>query len=43
MGDDPAQAVFEGYNQPHEVPNLFVIDGARDYAVNQIQAGEYDP
>ena len=28
MGNDPAQAVLNGYNQAHEVPNLFVTDGS---------------
>lgn len=28
MGDDPAQAVLNAYNQAHDVPNLFVTDGA---------------
>jgi choline dehydrogenase-like flavoprotein len=28
MGNDPAQSVLNGWNQAHEVPNLFVTDGA---------------
>jgi choline dehydrogenase-like flavoprotein len=28
MGNDPAEAVLNGWNQAHEVPNLFVTDGA---------------
>jgi choline dehydrogenase-like flavoprotein len=28
MGDDPAQAVLDRHNRAHEVPNLFVTDGA---------------
>ncbi|GIX31296.1 MAG: GMC family oxidoreductase [Porticoccaceae bacterium] len=28
MGDDPRQAVLNRYNQAHDVPNLFVTDGA---------------
>lgn len=28
MGKDPAESVLNGYNQCHDVPNLFVTDGA---------------
>ena len=28
MGDDPAQSVLNAHNQAHDVPNLFVTDGA---------------
>jgi choline dehydrogenase-like flavoprotein len=28
MGHDPAESVLNGWNQAHEVPNLFVTDGA---------------
>jgi choline dehydrogenase-like flavoprotein len=28
MGRDPADSVLNGYNQSHDVPNLFVTDGA---------------
>ncbi len=28
MGDDPSQSVVNGWNQAHDVPNLFVTDGA---------------
>ncbi|TNF89013.1 MAG: GMC family oxidoreductase [Gammaproteobacteria bacterium] len=28
MGRDPAQSVLNGFNQAHDVPNLFVTDGA---------------
>ena len=28
MGRDPAQSVLNGWNQAHEVENLFVTDGA---------------
>lgn len=28
MGDDPTQAVLNGYNQAHDVDNLFVTDGS---------------
>ena len=28
MGKDPAESVLNGWNQAHEVPNLFVTDGA---------------
>lgn len=28
MGKDPATSVLNGYNQAHDVPNLFVTDGA---------------
>ena len=28
MGEDPAQAVLDRHNRAHEVPNLFVTDGA---------------
>ncbi|GAB5449835.1 MAG: GMC family oxidoreductase [Halioglobus sp.] len=28
MGDDPAQAVLNRWNQTHDVPNLFVTDGS---------------
>ena len=28
MGDDPTQAVLNKWNQAHDVPNLFVTDGA---------------
>lgn len=28
MGDDPMQSVLNKYNQTHEIPNLFVTDGA---------------
>lgn len=28
MGNDPADSVLNGWNQAHEVPNLFVTDGA---------------
>src|SRR5690606_24936167 len=28
MGDDPSESVLNGWNQAHEVPNLFVTDGA---------------
>jgi len=28
MGDDPSQSVLNGWNQAHDVPNLFVTDGA---------------
>jgi choline dehydrogenase-like flavoprotein len=28
MGDDPAVAVLNRWNQAHDVPNLFVTDGA---------------
>src|SRR3546814_4305741 len=28
MGRDPATSVLNGFNQAHDVPNLFVTDGA---------------
>ena len=28
MGADPKQSVLNGFNQMHEVPNLFVVDGS---------------
>lgn len=28
MGRDPATSVLNGWNQAHDVPNLFVTDGA---------------
>jgi choline dehydrogenase-like flavoprotein len=28
MGRDPRTSVLNGYNQAHDVPNLFVTDGA---------------
>ncbi|MDF3014226.1 MAG: family oxidoreductase, partial [Cellvibrio sp.] len=28
MGKDPKTSVFNGWNQAHDVPNLFVTDGA---------------
>jgi choline dehydrogenase-like flavoprotein len=28
MGRDPKTSVLNGFNQAHEVPNLFVTDGA---------------
>ena len=28
MGRDPKDSVLNGYNQAHDVPNLFVTDGA---------------
>ena len=28
MGNDPSESVLNGWNQAHEVPNLFVTDGA---------------
>lgn len=28
MGSDPGQSVLNGYNQAHDVPNLFVTDGS---------------
>ncbi len=28
MGRDPATSVLNGYNQAHDVPNLFVTDGS---------------
>ncbi len=28
MGNDPEQAVLNAYNQAHDIPNLFVTDGA---------------
>ena len=28
MGKDPATSVLNGFNQAHDVPNLFVTDGA---------------
>jgi len=28
MGRDPADSVLNGYNQAHDVPNLFITDGA---------------
>ena len=28
MGSDPAESVLNGFNQAHDVPNLFVTDGA---------------
>ena len=28
MGDDPKTSVLNGYNQAHDVNNLFVVDGA---------------
>jgi choline dehydrogenase-like flavoprotein len=28
MGKDPAKSVLNQYNQAHDVPNLFVTDGA---------------
>ncbi len=28
MGDDPSESVLNGHNQLHEVPNVFVTDGA---------------
>jgi choline dehydrogenase-like flavoprotein len=28
MGRDPAESVLNGFNQAHDVPNLFVTDGA---------------
>jgi choline dehydrogenase-like flavoprotein len=28
MGADPAQSVVNGRNQAHDVPNLFITDGA---------------
>jgi choline dehydrogenase-like flavoprotein len=28
MGADPKKSVLNSYNQAHDVPNLFVIDGS---------------
>ncbi|HLU05619.1 MAG TPA: GMC family oxidoreductase [Woeseiaceae bacterium] len=28
MGNDPSESILNGWNQAHEVPNLFVTDGA---------------
>ena len=28
MGRDPKTSILNGYNQMHEVPNVFVTDGA---------------
>jgi len=28
MGRDPKTSVLDGYNQMHEVPNVFVTDGS---------------
>jgi choline dehydrogenase-like flavoprotein len=28
MGADPKASVLNGFNQMHEVPNLFVVDGS---------------
>jgi choline dehydrogenase-like flavoprotein len=28
MGKDPKTSILNGYNQAHDVPNLFVTDGA---------------
>ena len=28
MGRDPATSVLNGFNQAHDVPNLFITDGA---------------
>ncbi|GHF01384.1 GMC oxidoreductase [Thalassotalea profundi] len=28
MGKDPADSILNGYNQTHDIPNLFVTDGA---------------
>ena len=28
MGRDPATSVLNGFNQSHDVPNLFVVDGS---------------
>ena len=28
MGADPSESVLNGHNQAHDVPNLFVTDGA---------------
>jgi choline dehydrogenase-like flavoprotein len=28
MGNEPSESVLNGWNQAHEVPNLFVTDGA---------------
>jgi choline dehydrogenase-like flavoprotein len=28
MGRDPKTSVLNGFNQAHEVPNLFITDGA---------------
>ena len=28
MGKDPKTSVLNGYNQAHDIPNLFVTDGA---------------
>jgi choline dehydrogenase-like flavoprotein len=28
MGNDPAQSVLNAWNQVHDIPNLYVADGA---------------
>ena len=28
MGDDPKKSVLNQWNQSHDIPNLFVVDGA---------------
>jgi choline dehydrogenase-like flavoprotein len=28
MGADPKQSVFNGWNQAHDIPNLFCTDGS---------------
>ena len=28
MGDDPKRSALNGFNQMHEVPNVFVVDGS---------------
>lgn len=28
MGDDPARSVVNAWNQAHEIPNLFIVDGS---------------
>ena len=28
MGNDPARSVLNGFNQMHEVDNVFVVDGS---------------
>ena len=38
MGDDPKKSVLNKFNQAHDVPNLFVVDGS-----SFVTSGGYGP
>ena len=38
MGKDPTKSVLNEYNQAHDVPNLFVVDGS-----NMVTGGRNHP